>query len=134
MRDATGREEQYDDIVFACHGDQILPLLLDATPDERRVLGGMRYKANHAIVHRDVRQMPRLRSCWSSWNYLAQGDSETRQLALTYWMNRLQPFIGQGDDKNIFITLNPLTPIPKELVLREFHYEHPIYTPEVLEC
>ncbi|MCV4754158.1 FAD-dependent oxidoreductase, partial [Escherichia coli] len=35
--------EHFDEVVFACHADQALALLEDATSDERRVLGRIRY-------------------------------------------------------------------------------------------
>ena len=47
---ATGNEpEIFDDVVFACHSDQALRLLADPTPDERRIIGAIRYKKNDVI-------------------------------------------------------------------------------------
>ena len=53
VTDITGRQEIYDEVVFACHGDQVLALLQDPTDEERTVLGKIQYKKNVAVVHRD---------------------------------------------------------------------------------
>ncbi len=54
--------------------------------------------------------MPKLRSVWSSWNYLAS-DAEA-PLSVTYWMNRLQ---GVPEETPLFVTLNPAVPPREEL-------------------
>ena len=52
---------QFDHVVFACHGNQVLPLLADATAREREVLGNFETSRNEACLHTDVRLMPRRR-------------------------------------------------------------------------
>jgi predicted NAD/FAD-binding protein len=37
---------EFDEVVFACHGDQVLPLLADPTPQERDVFGCFRTTTN----------------------------------------------------------------------------------------
>ena len=75
--------------------------------------------------------MPKLRKVWSSWNYMSTKASGTQDVCLTYWMNRLQPFMPQGPKHDVFITLNPLTEPRKETVMAEYNYEHPVYSLEV---
>jgi len=53
VRDAHQRDETFDHVVLACHGDQALPLLQDRTAAEAAVLRDVRYKPNRAVVHRD---------------------------------------------------------------------------------
>jgi len=53
VRDAHQRDEAFDHIVFACHGDQALRLLQDHTAAELDILQHVRYKPNRAVVHRD---------------------------------------------------------------------------------
>ena len=43
--------ERFDEVVLACHSDQSLALLADATPEEREVLGAIRYHPNQAVLH-----------------------------------------------------------------------------------
>lgn len=59
------------------------------------------------------------------------GDSGQREISLTYWMNRLQPFIGHGKERDLFVTLNPLNQPKSHLVVASYEYEHPVYTGDV---
>ncbi len=61
--------ERFDEVVMACHSDQSLALLADATPDERAVLGAIRYHPNRAVLHTDTSVLPRRRLAWAAWNY-----------------------------------------------------------------
>ncbi|MDP1532307.1 MAG: FAD-dependent oxidoreductase, partial [Rubrivivax sp.] len=47
-------EEHFDEVVLACHADQSLALLGDASSGERAVLGAVRYQPNRAVLHTDV--------------------------------------------------------------------------------
>ena len=67
--------------------------------------------------------MPRRRSAWSSWNYLAPDRAPGTPLSVTSWMNRLQALQTRTD---LFVTLNPHTMPPDEHVLARMTYEHPI--------
>jgi predicted NAD/FAD-binding protein len=125
VTDVTGRTEAYDQVVFACHGDQALRLLQDATPKEREILSAFEYQKNRAYLHRDVRQMPRRRACWASWVYLSDGKARPEALAVTYWMNKLQNIDARYP---LFVTLNPLTPIAPELIFDETEFEHPVFS------
>jgi predicted NAD/FAD-binding protein len=129
VSDVTGRTEIYDEVIFACHGDQALRLLKDATSQERDVLSGFTYQKNQVYLHRDVRQMPKRRACWSSWVYLSDGKSHPNALAVTYWMNLLQNIDNRYP---LFVTLNPLTPIPDALVFDQVELEHPVFTAEAI--
>ena len=69
--------------------------------------------------------MPKRRAAWASWNYLGQtGRASGAAVAVTYWMNRLQNIAGPD---NLFVTLNPVTPVREDLVLQQFDYDHPIF-------
>ena len=48
-----GVERDFDAVVLACHPDQALALLDDASPDERAALGGFNYAPNHVVLHTD---------------------------------------------------------------------------------
>ena len=75
--------------------------------------GAIRYRSNAAVLHRDPRQMPRRRACWSSWVYRADGERTNPGIGVTYWMNRLQNI---PDDDPLFVTLNAGDAIPDDLV------------------
>jgi predicted NAD/FAD-binding protein len=86
----------------ACHSDQALSLIEDATPEEREVLGAIRYQSNEAILHVDESLMPKRRRAWAAWNYHMPQDS-TRHVAVTYNMNILQ---GLDVNNQYMVTLN----------------------------
>jgi predicted NAD/FAD-binding protein len=124
LRDAQGRIRRFDLLVLATHADQAVKILGDAATDaERRVLGAFRYQENRAVLHCDPSLMPRRRRAWASWNYLAQREAdERRQIAVSYWMNRLQQL---ETKRNVFVTLNPLHDPAPGSSFGEFVYHHP---------
>jgi len=119
-----GHRVEFDEVVFACHSDQALQLLDDADPEETNLLSAIRYRPNTAVLHTDDRFMPRRRAAWASWNYLERGERDSREISLTYWMNRLQPL---PTDQPVFVTLNPTTAPDPGRVLRTDHYAHPVF-------
>ncbi len=54
-----GEAERFDEVVLATHSDQALALLGDASDREREILGAIPYQANEAVLHTDVRMLPR---------------------------------------------------------------------------
>ena len=124
VADLTGHEEVYDHVVIAAHADQALRMLEDPTPDERSVLSAFRYSENNVTLHRDMDLMPKRRQVWASWNYLGRRPlhGAERDLAVTYWMNRLQ---GLPETRPYFVTLN--APQPPSAIIRGEIMEHPIF-------
>jgi len=122
--DERGARDRFDDVVIATHADSALRLLKLPTTREREILGAFKYQRNLAVVHHDRRQMPKRRSAWASWNYRG-GESAA---SVTYWMNLLQDL---RCEEEIFVTLNPTTPIPEDLIIAEFDYDHPMFDLEV---
>lgn len=114
--------QRFDQVVVATHADQALRLIADPSDEERRLLSCFRYSLNETILHGDPALMPKLRSIWSSWNYLAAGPEAP--LSVTYWMNRLQGLPGSTP---LFVTLNASASPREDLVYRRFNYEHPIF-------
>ena len=123
--DAFGHvHERYDAVVLACHSDQALALLHDASPRERALLGAVRYQRNRVVLHTDASLLPRSRRAWSAWNHLAvDGDDGSRPVAVSYLVNKLQPL---PFDTPVIVTLNPPFDPDPRLTLREFAYDHPL--------
>jgi predicted NAD/FAD-binding protein len=123
---ARGRAaSRFDAVFLACHSDQALRLLGDASPVEREVLGAIPYQENEAVLHTDTRLLPRRRRAWAAWNYhVVPGRSGP--VALTYNMNILQrldaptPFL---------VTLNRTDAIDPARVIERVTYHHPLFTP-----
>ncbi len=126
-----GNQETYDACVLACHGDEALNVLASPTDDEQNLLSKFRYAQNRAVLHRDASQMPKRRHLWTSWNYLSEGDDDAQRLAVTYWMNLLQPLETSTD---YFVTLNPITPIAPETIVTEIDYSHPLYDAAAMQA
>jgi len=126
---AQGADAQtFDEIILACHSDQALAILgADATPAEAAALGAIRYQPNTAVLHCDEGQMPKRRSCWSSWAYRSQDGG----VGVTYWMNRLQS-IPESDP--LFVTLNPTRPIPAEKIYDRVEFSHPVFDKAALRA
>ncbi|MDF3029516.1 MAG: NAD/FAD-binding protein [Moraxellaceae bacterium] len=122
--DSAAGSENFDAVVLACHSDQALHLLRDANDAERDVLGAIRYQPNTAWLHTDAGLMPQRRGTWSAWNYYGHGagDGTLQPVAVTYWLNRLQPLPFRS---NVFVTLNPPVPPAAHAVIRRFDYAHP---------
>jgi predicted NAD/FAD-binding protein len=121
---ATGEPQRFDEVVLATHSDQALSLLTDASDLEHEVLGAIPYLANEAVLHTDVRMLPRRRRAWASWNYHLlenPGDRTT----VTYHMNRLQSLSAERD---FCVTLNRTQEIDPAHVIRRIQYAHPVYT------
>lgn len=119
VRDET---ERYDQVIFACHGDQALKLLAEPTAAENRILGEFRCNDNDVILHTDTRLLPHHRTAWASWNYqVIEGAAE--RTALTYNMNILQ---GLQTRATYLVSLNQ--PIEERYVLCRFNYRHPVFS------
>lgn len=112
----------YDQVVFACHGDQALHLLSSPTWEEKNVLQEFTTSENRVVLHTDTSLLPKRRTCWASWNY-NMTEAGQEQSTLTYHMNILQQL-----DKcnNYLVTLNQ--DIDEQHILRTFTYRHPVYT------
>lgn len=115
---------RFDEVIFACHSDQALAALTDATPEEREILGALPYQANEVVLHTDTSLLPRRKRLWAAWNYHLRTATDA-PVAVTYDMNILQTL----DTRDTYcVTLNRTADIPPERILRRFTYHHPLFT------
>lgn len=112
----------FDEVVFACHGDQILPMLEEPTEAERKMLSCFTTTRNETCLHTDAALLPKRLAARASWNYLL-GDSG--KVTVTYHMNRLQSL---RTAKDYCVTLNTNGAVDPARALRRMVYEHPLYT------
>jgi hypothetical protein len=124
VRAEGGEWEMFDDVIFACHSDQALRLLSDASPQETQSLAAIRYQPNEAVLHADASLMPRSRKVWSSWSYVEPKSGAGDRIDLTYWMNSLQPI---PQDDPLFVTLNTSRPIRDDLIHDVTTFHHPVF-------
>ena len=116
----------FDHIVVATHSDQALSMLRDPSAREHEILSSIPYQANDAVLHTDVRLLPRRRRAWASWNYHLLAEPPGRP-TVTYHMNRLQSLRSQ---REFCVTLNQTARIDPERVIKRIEYAHPVYTPD----
>jgi predicted NAD/FAD-binding protein len=121
----------FDEVVFATHGDQVLPLLDEPTVKEKEVLGAFQTSRNDVVLHTDENLLPKREAARASWNYLLHMDERNGHspVTMTYHMNRLQPL---GVKENYCVTLNANEQIRPEKVIRKLVYNHPLYTMEAI--
>lgn len=118
--------ELFDEVVLACHSDQSLALLADATPAEREVLGAIRYHRNRAVLHTDTAVLPRRKIAWAAWNYerARAGSRESAAVCLHYLINRLQPLPFKTP---VVVSLNPISELRADTIHGEYDYAHPVF-------
>ncbi len=120
----------FDQVVFACHGNQILPLLESPSDAERDVLSGFETSRNEVCLHTDPALLPRRPRARASWNYHLGAGAGTGA-TLTYHMNRLQRLDVSED---YCVTLNANGAIDPSRVLRHLVYHHPLYTCDAIRA
>lgn len=119
-------EEHYDQVVFATHSDQALALLDKASAAEHEVLEALPYQLNDVILHTDETMLPKLKSTWSSWNYLLDSYQQERAV-LSYNMNILQHIEAPV---TFCVTLNKTEAIDPGKILGRYQYSHPVFSIE----
>ncbi len=127
LRSSDGQSHVFDHVVFACHADEAYALLNDSVFD---LLCNFTYQHNRAWLHTDRAQMPNKEMAWASWNYMSGNNYQAeRAVAVTYWMNALQPLATTED---IFVTLNPIVEPHADSVLKTIDYQHPVFDPQAI--
>jgi predicted NAD/FAD-binding protein len=116
--------ERFDEVIIATHSDQALRLLADPTPREWEILGAIPYQENEAVLHTDVRLLPRRKRAWAAWNYHLPAQPRDR-VAVTYNMNILQ---GLDAPETFCVTLNRGEAIDPARILYRTTYHHPVFT------
>jgi predicted NAD/FAD-binding protein len=122
--------QTFDEVVIACHSDQALALLGDASQAEDSVLSAMPYSANTVVLHTDEKLLPKRKKAWASWNYQLSRD-RTKAASVTYNMNILQ---GIESEHTFCVTLNQKDDIDPKAILREFTYHHPVFSTDSIKA
>ena len=116
--------ETFDEVIFATHSDDSLAMIDDPTTFEKTMLGAIKYQPNKIVLHSDVSIMPKRKSIWSSWVYCEDANKQSDNIDLTYWMNKLQPWLR---DDPLFVTLNTTRNIDPDLIWDRVTLRHPVY-------
>jgi predicted NAD/FAD-binding protein len=113
----------FDEVVFACHGDQVLPMLAAPTPQEQAVFSRFHTTTNSVWLHTDASLLPASVDARASWNYRLSARAGDPP-CVTYDLNRLQRLAAP---EQYCVTLNPQDGIDPSRVLRTMTYRHPLY-------
>ena len=116
--------ESFDQVVLACHSDEALRILRDATDLECEILSAIPYQDNEVVLHTDASVLPRQRKAWAAWNAFVPTSSQS-VCTVSYCMNLLQ---GIQTREPLVVTLNRTHAINPAKVLRRMNYRHPVYT------
>jgi predicted NAD/FAD-binding protein len=131
LRLADGSSHDFDAVVLACHADEALAMLGDASAEEGAALGAFSYTQNRIVLHTDASFLPSKPAARASWNYQTRDcRGAGSELALTYHLNRLQS-IDNGTD--YCVSVNATRSIDQTDVIQEIGYTHPRYTFQTLE-
>ena len=124
-----GDLSRFDQVVLACHADQALAMLGDASSAETEVLGAMRFQRNDTVLHTDTSLLPRNRRAWAAWNALRLKPDPRHPAAhsctVSYSMNLLQWL---ATDTQFIVTLNATQRIDPAKILARMDYAHPLYS------
>ena len=128
--DSAAGIAHFDQVVLACHSDQALRLLGDASEREQSILGAIGYQANDTVLHTDASVLPRRRKAWAAWNAWLPRDPGAA-CTVSYCMNLLQ---GLDAPEPLVVTLNRSEAIDPARVLARMRYHHPVYTPASVQA
>ena len=119
----------FDEVVFACHGDQVLPLLADPSDRERDVFASFTTTTNEAWLHTDASVLPRA----GAGPRVVELPARRRRRCAADGDLRPQSPAGADDAGAGTASRSTRTAaIDERQVLRRFVYRHPLYTREAI--
>lgn len=121
----NGENQTFDQVVLACHSDQALQMLGDATDDETAVLSAIPYQDNDVVLHTDSSVLPSNRRAWAAWNYYLPQQPD-QPVSVTYNMNILQNF--HSAPETFCVTLNRSQDIREDRIIERYRYAHPVFS------
>ena len=121
---------EFDQVVFACHGDQVLPLLEQPTGAESDVLGSFKTSRNIATLHTDASLLPSRLAARASWNYnLGMDRKSCGRRDLSH-----EPAAVPQDGRRLLRHAQRGRCHRRTKVLRKIVYHHPLYTHEAIRA
>lgn len=124
-----GENLPFDQVILACHSDQALAMLGDATDEESRILSAIPYQDNDVVLHTDSSVLPSNRRAWAAWNYHLPSQAD-QPVSVTYNMNILQNF--HNAPETFCVTLNRSQDIDDSRIIERYRYAHPVFSREAV--
>lgn len=126
------REELFDHCFFCTHPPEALTMLNVDDSELHSTLAHFKYQKNVAVLHFDEKILPAKKSAWSAWNYLSVKAHDSRDaVSVSYLINKLQPL---STKKAVIVTLNPVTSIDQDKIVKVIEYEHPLFSTEAIKA
>lgn len=127
--DSNGGNDDFDHVVIATNAYRALDIVSDTSYEEYEFLSSFKYAKNTIIVHHDS-------SIISKKHYLIQAcnysyNDKRKQNSVTYLMNLLA---GIEFRLPVFVTMNQIANIKKDLVCGVFDYNYPIFDHKALNA
>ena len=131
VKDEKGKQETFDDVVFACNANQTLMMLDEPTFTESALLSSIRYESelhNHTVVHSDASVLPDsdVRALDTRSNHIRQYGARPDNYEITYIMHNQQPW-AKRSDKPCLVTYNPSSPIDESKVIKRRWFQHVVH-------
>ena len=132
VTDANNVTSAFDRVILACHADEALALLSDATPLEKELLSPFYYKQNPVALHTDASVMPKTKRAWASFNSrLNIAPDGNLKVAQNYYLNPLQNLPTKTD---YFLAIGTEEGVDPAKILQRFSYSHPVYSVEAAQA
>jgi predicted NAD/FAD-binding protein len=131
VRDTSGHDERFDQVILACNANQALMMLAEPSATERWLLGAVRYESelhNHAVVHTDASVLPNdaTRLLETRSNFILHYGSRPDNYEITYIMHNQQPW-AKGSDRPCLVTYNAIQKIDPTKVLARTWFQHVVH-------
>ena len=122
------RKELFDYCIMCTHPPETLKIFQSIDNETKALLSNFKYQKNSAVLHLDESILPKNKKAWASWNYSSVKTSETGDgISVSYLINKLQPL---PTNKTVIVTLNPVSPIDENKIIKKIDYEHPVFSTE----
>ena len=124
------RKENFDYCVMCSHTPETLEMFKSADFETKDLLSKFKFQKNEAVLHLDESVLPEKKIAWASWNYLStKSTCGNDSVSVSYLINKLQPLPFK---KSVIVTLNPVSNIDNNKIIKRISYQHPIFSIETI--
>ena len=124
------RIENFDYCVMCSHTPETLEMFKSADFETKDLLSKFKFQKNEAVLHLDESVLPEKKIAWASWNYLStESTCGNDSVSVSYLINKLQPLPFK---KSVIVTLNPVSNIDNNKIIKKISYQHPIFSIETI--
>jgi len=131
IEDASGTQETFDEVVFACPADQTLKILDRPSWLERYILSSVRYDNDihrQAVVHWDSSVLPDndMKCLDTRTNYIQQYGDKPDNYEITHIIHNQQPW-AKRSDKPCLVTYNATSAIDEQKIITKRRFQHIVH-------